>query len=219
MATWMTHLRVADYFVKRLIDISEEDFIVGNIGPDCSEHDETWTNFNPPKSITHWFDEEGKIDAEKFYNKYLDKKVVDCRKYSFYLGYYIHLLTDRIWSREIGNPTKIRWSEDFKKYGYNEMWDRIKKDWYDLDHLFLKNHSQFYSFKIFFEMKNYKNDYLPYYPDTAISNQIKYISEFYSGKHEDLERDYKYLTETKMDQFTLKAQKEIEDILIEKNII
>ena len=47
MATWMSHFRVADYFLDKL-DILEKEFIVGNIAPDCGEPDEMRREFNPP---------------------------------------------------------------------------------------------------------------------------------------------------------------------------
>lgn len=73
MATWMSHFRVADYFLDKL-DILEKEFIVGNIAPDCGEPDEMRREFNPPSKVTHWTPSGYKrdIDSEAFYKSYLE---------------------------------------------------------------------------------------------------------------------------------------------------
>ncbi|MDF2506068.1 MAG: hypothetical protein K0R06_3563, partial [Clostridium sp.] len=75
-----------------------QSFLVGNIGPDSGVPNEDWSEFSPPKVISHWYDKAGRIDSEDFRVKYLS----DTSKYtaiekSFYLGYYTHLLSDIEW--------------------------------------------------------------------------------------------------------------------------
>lgn len=218
MASWVVHFRVCDYFLDGLSNISEEDFIVGNIGPDCGEPNEEWTAFNPPKKITHWWNEDKTINAEKFYETYIHEKHYDVKRSSFYLGYYVHLLTDILWSREIGQPTKIKYHDGYETFGYYEMWDKIKTDWYDLDGLFLKKHKDFRTYKIFESLKDYNNEYLPYYSERAIPMQLEYIPKFYSQQKDNFDREYIYLTEERMNKFVLTAQKEIEQVLKNKSL-
>lgn len=53
-----------------------------------------------------------------------------------FLGYYVHLLTDVLWKEKITDPSMQRFSELFEK-DKDAIW-KLKEDWYDLDHLFLK---------------------------------------------------------------------------------
>ncbi|MFT9493879.1 hypothetical protein, partial [Anaerosolibacter sp.] len=39
------------------------------------------------------------IESQSFYSKYLKKHTDDNNEYSFFLGYYCHLVTDIEWSR------------------------------------------------------------------------------------------------------------------------
>ena len=36
MATWVTHLMIADYVLERVPDLCRHEFCVGNIAPDCN---------------------------------------------------------------------------------------------------------------------------------------------------------------------------------------
>ena len=66
----------------------------------CFDRKERKDIFDPPKKITHWVDN-GKINAQNFYNKYLSDINVqkDADRCSFLMGYYVHLLTDIEWSK------------------------------------------------------------------------------------------------------------------------
>ena len=121
MATWIAHLRIAENILKDMNNFDSRAFILGNIGPDSGVPNEDWSNFNPPKKITHWINEENNIDAEEFFHKYIEKytrenKEVDIRcrssmdysRYTYLLGYYVHLLTDIEWSKFFNEKKKDR---------------------------------------------------------------------------------------------------------------
>ena len=216
MATWVMHFRIAEYFRTRL-EVEEVPFIVGNIGPDCGEPNEDWSQFTPPSNVTHWSDGESKrdIDSEAFYIRYLsDTKKLSKNQYSFYLGYYLHLLTDIAFSQETWKPLNEKYKEAFTK-DKNFIW-KVKKDWYDLDHLYLKEHPDFFPFKVFEKIEAFPNEYLDYYSDTAIIKQIQYITKFYQKQREDLDRVYTYLTKEEVDDFIKRTCKKIEEKLNEK---
>ncbi len=90
MATWIAHLRVAENLLNRGLDYQKRAFTVGNIGPDSGVPNENYSNFNPPKKITHWQDDKNHIDPEGFWNKYiLNDKFNEDEEYSaFVMGYY-----------------------------------------------------------------------------------------------------------------------------------
>jgi hypothetical protein len=216
MATWISHFRIADYFLNKLDNVSETEFIVGNIGPDCGEPNDEWSEFTPPTETTHWRSEASEfgIDLDSFYEKYLDKK---SEYRSFYLGYYIHLLTDIEWGVQVYYPKKEIFAPEFERdSGF--IWT-MKKDWYDLDHLFLRENPNFYPFKVFSSITEFPNKYLEYYSQTAMIRQIKYISGFYQNFKGNLDREYPYLTKEEMSEFVEKACKVIHGKLRKKGLI
>ena len=99
MATWGAHIRVAENVLKQGFDFDERAFLIGNLGPDCNQANEDWTEFEPPKKITHWFNENNKIDSERFYHTYLSRSYENKEEESFLLGYYAHLISDIEWSK------------------------------------------------------------------------------------------------------------------------
>jgi hypothetical protein len=217
MASWMVHFRISDRLLE-VLDVNKEQFIVGNIGPDCGEPDEDWRVFTPSANITHGKDTEDKsgIDSEAFYEAYI-KNNMDLTKISFYLGYYVHLVTDILWRSKIALPIEEKYKEYFEK-DKNFIWV-VKKDWYDLDHKFLRDHNDFRAFRIFDKITSFPNIYLDYYSDLAIEKQIKYISGFYNNEYEDLDREYQYLTEAEINDFIEETTEVIIKELITKNCL
>lgn len=217
MASWMVHFRIADRLMDYL-KVYEEEFIVGNIGPDCGEPNEDWSAFYPSANVTHWKETEDKsgIKSEDFYNTYINSNI-EISKKSFYLGYYVHLLTDVLWREKVYLPVKNNYMENFAK-DKNFVW-KVKEDWYDLDHKYLKTNKEFRTFRIFDKIKTFPNKYLEYYSNQAFEKQIKYISEFYNSEHENLEREYPYMTEDQMNLFVDEAVEEIKMKLIQKKMI
>lgn len=136
---------------------------------------------------------------------------------SFYIGYYIHLLTDVLWVKKIANRIHEKWSDKFQE-DPNFIWE-VKNDWYDLDHLFLKKNPNFRSFQLFREIQSLNNIYLDYYSNDAFTKQISYITGFYSEEHNNLVREYTYLAEDEMDNFVQEATKRIIEDLKDKDII
>lgn len=216
MATWVSHFRIAEYLLDKLKNLSEKEFIVGNIGPDCGEPDSDWSKFTPSSEITHWRDEESEsgVDLDGFYNKYLAKPN-GC--FSFYLGYYVHLLADIEWGERIYHPKKKKYKTEFEK-NKRFIWV-MKKDWYDLDHLFLRENPSFGVFEIFSKIDQFPNKYLDYYSDIAIIRQIRHISNFYKSFDGDLDREFTYLTKEEMDGYVSKACVSIHNKLIDKGLV
>ena len=104
MASWIVHLRIADILADRL-DVDYEKFIVGNIAPDSGIISEKG-EYIPPSSITHWTPTERNSDIRphEFYKVFVQNSPAD--KYSFYLGYLSHLITDLFWMGKIVTKTK-----------------------------------------------------------------------------------------------------------------
>ena len=133
MATWGVHLRVARCFIDNLIAKKyHREFVIGSVAPDCGYGvKDSFGEFTPPPKITHWSPSGMKRDCRynDFQKEYLnDKSNAD---YWFYLGYYVHLLTDIMWSVTMYMPTRVKYAEEYKKNP--EFLKVIKKDWNDID--------------------------------------------------------------------------------------
>ena len=209
MATWIAHLRIAENILNKGYDLETIPFTIGNIGPDSGVPNEDWSSFTPPKKITHWLDDTNKINPKAFYEKYLINSGLkqDKASYSFILGYYVHLLTDIEWSKLYTEKKK----ETLYKEGLDKdpkfIWT-IKKDWYGLDFLYLKNNPNSLFFTVFKNIVDVP-DYLDYFPKNAFEMQVKYIKEYYLGENEETKENFIYLNEKEMDDFILNTSETI----------
>lgn len=106
MATWMVHLRIADGIMKEIPKLERQEFIMGNIAPDSGVPNEDWSVFTPHTNVSH-FKTDGEITIPLFRDKYMNKELwagYSEREKSFFLGYYVHLLTDVLWKENIVDP-------------------------------------------------------------------------------------------------------------------
>lgn len=141
MATWVTHLMIADIVMKHCPELDRRGFCVGNIAPDCNVENEDWTSFTPPREVTHWMNSERKnvSDSESFLNEYILKRKSEIRsheQFSFLIGYYVHLIVDAEFMRFIRDEKRVKdiWvrikaNENLRprSEGYPEDWDSVKK--------------------------------------------------------------------------------------------
>lgn len=200
MATWMAHFRVAELVLHSVTIQSISEFAVGSIGPDCGVPNQDWSQFTPPKEISHYHDPKtNRIDAERFYSQFCRS---NSEKSDFYLGYYIHLLCDIHWSETIWTKKKAHYAKQLNE-NPRFVW-MMKKDWYDLDKKYIQEH-KLKTFDSFKSIEAFPNVYLPFYPQEAFSNQIRYISNFYSEFPDDLQREYTYLNENELTQYVGEA--------------
>jgi len=212
MATWIAHMRVAEYFMKREPHLNNVEFLVGSIGPDCGVPNENWSQFTPNKTITHWISDEPSqtIDAEGFRKLYLH---INNEKHPFYLGYYLHLITDIEWHklylRKKLEPAYAEGLAEDTKF----IWT-IKKDWYGQDRLYLQKHKDSVFYTMFSEIEEFSNVYFDFYPDIAFIRQVKYITNYYSNADdEDPNREFPFLSKEEMDEFVIHTIKVIEDLI------
>lgn len=141
MASWVTHLMIADNVMKQYPELDRHGFCIGNIAPDCNVENEDWTSFTPSREVTHWMNGERKVasDCDSFLNEYIVKRTNNIQsqeQYSFLLGYYVHLITDAEFQWYIREDRRVKnvWSRinaDEKlcltASGYLNDWDSVKK--------------------------------------------------------------------------------------------
>ena len=202
MATWIVHLRIANEFIKEKYIPSDykKEFIYGSLAPDCGYGiKDSFGEFSPPPSITHWTPSGCKIFCEydNFYNTYLKDKEKNS-DYYFYLGYYTHLITDVLWSASIYMPTKFKYAQEYKE---DPLYlNTVKKDWRQLDFEFLANRTDFEPYKLLCQMDKVK-DYLPYYESGQLTKQLKYITDYYINYEYKHNYTYKFLTKNEVNEF------------------
>ena len=139
MATWVTHLMIADRVLKRFPGLDRRGFCVGNIAPDCNVENEDWSAFTPSREVTHWMQGERKkaSDCDAFYGEYIAKRQIRCaEEYAFLMGYYAHLITDAAFQKMIRDEARVKavWkrikeNENLWEHvaGMEETWDNAKK--------------------------------------------------------------------------------------------
>ena len=116
-----------------------------------------------------------------------------------------------MWADKIVEPSKEKDKEEYDQDAYRTVW-KWKKDWYDLDFLYLKKHPDFHAFKVYESAEGFKNIFLDFFAEDAFDNRRQYITGFYHETRDDLEREYPCLTEQQMDDFVEYAVENIVNI-------
>lgn len=219
MASWMVHLRVADKLLNRISGITSTEFVIGNIAPDSGIPNEDWSAFTPSSEVSHFrtSDEDGiKVIHEDWYiEKYFTKEqreFYDTKQYSFYLGYLIHLLTDKLWVRDVVQPLRMR---NLKLYEQNrgEWFRAIKKEWRILDLIYLQRHADFRSFMICEQAIGFQNTFLDFFSADAFDNRREYITKSYRKECSVVENQTMFLTKDDIERFVENASDEIMNMI------
>lgn len=211
MATWITHLRIAEILLNKISGLDEVSFLYGNLAPDSGLPNEDWTQYDPPKEVTHFLVLPHGDDAVRdlvFYRDYLqglNAKNHDS-EYSFKLGYYVHLLTDEFWWRKIARTTETFNQDLFSKLPRDEAFGEVKSDWYGLDHKYLRDHPDYIVWKKYLKSEIPQIP-LPIMPQKAFDVQMKYIKTYYTSPDPEriLDRAFPYLNDQTLDRFVGEA--------------
>ncbi len=218
MATWLTHLRVAEKLFETLDNIDETAFFVGCIAPDSGRMVDDFT-YLPPKDVSHW-KREGVSYAQRFednaeFFKSFAENEKDNKMFSFYLGYYVHILTDTVYVRDIIHPFingrgRETWRANIKL---------IRKSWYEIDARFLERNKGYRPLEIIGSVKEFPNTTIDYFAYDDITERIKYAYEFYQNPKTDPDTLFFTHDEARCDEIVEYASAEIRKILKEKHNI
>ena len=194
MATWVTHLMIADSVLQHIPSLDRRGFCVGNIAPDCNVENEDWTAFTPSREVTHWMQGARKkaSDCDAFYEQYIAKRrdgIQSAEEYAFLMGYYAHLITDAAFQKMIRDEDRVKavWkrikeNEELRErsVGMEESWDNAKKlipkrVWvghiYSLEAEYLNAHPGSGYLTEILPLKDFP-DYIDYLPAGAIVRKI-----------------------------------------------
>jgi hypothetical protein len=205
MATWIGHLRIAEKLLTEIPALDEAAFTLGNLGPDSGLPNADWSEFDPPKHVTHFLREGGgedRIYDLEFYRDYLlTVSPGDHSAHSYLLGYFIHLLCDNLWTRRVWRTAKEQFAAEFAEKGSGYVWE-LKRDWYDLDHQYVRDHKDCLFWRVLMDTSN-PSSFLPFLPDYAMHHSLNHIRHFYSEPDPTrvLDRSYPFLNERTMSRY------------------
>lgn len=217
MATWGVHLRIATLFLNKIDKKHHREFVIGSVAPDCGYGEkDSFGDFVPPPQVTHWSPSGMKNDCryKDFYNLYLTGERND--DYWFYLGYYVHLLADILWSVTMYLPTRVKYSKEYKQNP--DFLRRIKMDWNDIDMEYLCSLKYTPALDIIRNAGEVK-DYLPYYEPGQLTTQIKFIAAYYKDCSKLKKREYIYATPNDIANFIHCAYELINMILTKEGLV
>ena len=206
MASWVTHLMLADRVLKQIPSLDRRSFCVGNIAPDCNVENADWTQFTPPREVTHWMSSSRKVaaDCECFYAERIESRAlpVFCEEHAFLLGYYTHLIADAAFQQFIRDPLRVAasWTR-IKSYpilrekaiGMPETWDSIKqlipthermKDIDAIEAAYLQEHPSSGFLTEIMPLTAFP-DYLDFLPPGAIVRKIGVMGRVPIAQHSD----------------------------------
>lgn len=220
MASWIVHLRITENLLALIEGLDSVQFGIGSVAPDSGIPDEKWEKFDPPAEILHFQSTASKrrqCSDLDFYRDYLQEMSwpgEDVARFSFYLGYFFHLIIDNLWGQQIGMPTEQlfenKYMREFKDK--SEFFREVKRDWYGLDFIFVRNHPQSFFWQTF-RHANVQSAYLSFLPEEALKQRVDYIKNFYQREDKTIQeivsRPWVYLSKERMDDFVEEATRTV----------
>lgn len=232
MASWMIHFRVAQALLDSgaLGDLPDREvsvaFVLGNIAPDSGVPTPDGQGYVPDKDTSHFMRRfEGvpagenperchpHLFAREWLAPALERR--DPVAAAFYLGYLCHLVTDNGWVRDFIYPAKVRFAHlrltegAETPEGVARFYAFLKRDWYDMDFLFIKHHPDFPAYRLFSEAPPFENDFLPFFPGDAFERKREEIEGFYRQGVATVEDREVYISEKEAEGFVNDMRKEV----------
>lgn len=146
MASWITHLMIADEVLSELKHLDKRGFSVGSIAPDCNIENADWSDFTPPREVTHWMNGKTKDedDCDRFRNTYIlsrRNEIETDEEYAFLLGYYAHLIEDAQYMAFLRDETRVQmaWQRILSSDNYREAARNLECSWNSIKEVLNKN--------------------------------------------------------------------------------
>ena len=223
MASWMIHFRVAQAMLDKGAlgenpdRALSEAFVMGNIAPDSGVPTPDG-GYRPNKNTSHFMRRfEGvpagqnpeRCDPHLFSREWLIPALEqeDRTAAAFYLGYLCHLVTDNAWVRDLIYPAKERFAHlrlvdgIETPEGVARFYAFLKKDWYDMDFLYLRRRPDLHAYGLFQNMPRFENEFLPFFPADAFEVKREEIEAFYRKGVAAVEERAVYVSEEEAEAF------------------
>ena len=230
MASWMIHFRVADTLLRACgwpdvpRDVSTA-FVLGNIAPDSGVPNPDGVGYTPNKDTSHFmrvFDGESgalrdRCDPHGYAARWLTPapEAHDPVAAAFHFGYISHLVTDNAWLRGVVLPAKERYAHLRLENGVEtpaavaRFYAFLKKDWYDMDFLYIKHHPDLVAYELFRTAEDVENRFLPIFPADAFERKREEITAFYRRGVAEVKERETYLAEGSLAGFIQDVRDEI----------
>ena len=196
MATWVSHLIIADRVLAQRPRLDRRGFCAGSVAPDCNQENADFTDFTPSRETTHWMSVKGDkatADCAGFYRAYIESRIDEIQsaeEYAFLLGYWVHLITDvefqrtlrddearvdAAWARVLAHPALAEKAREMEK-----SWASVKrlipkedrmKDIYAIEAEYLAAHPDSGYLTEILPLQSFP-DYIDYLPKGAIVRKI-----------------------------------------------
>ena len=222
MASWMIHFRVAQAILDggTLGDLTRETataFALGNVAPDSGVLTSEG-GYSPDKSTSHFMRRfEGvpvgqnpeRCDPRYFAEEWAEPALTgnDPAAAAFYLGYLCHLVTDNAWVRDFIYPAKVKFAHlrlvDGRETseGVARFYAFLKKDWYDMDFLYVRRNPDLPAYSLFLGAGDVENRYLPFFPADAFEVKQREIGDFYRQGAAEAEPRETYISDREAEAF------------------
>lgn len=212
MATWIMHLRVAEKLKDIFSDLDIAAYYVGAIAPDSGKMVDDFT-YVPTKDVSHWKREgvsyeQRFLDNTEFYKKYCLSQT-DKFKKSLCLGYFVHILTDTIYVRDIIHPYIAKHGWDFWKANITN----IRKGWYEIDFRFLAENENYLPYELLKTVKPFDNSFLDYFAPNDVYERIQFAINLYSKAETDENCEFFTHTPQQAAELEKAMAREISDFL------
>ena len=231
MASWMMHFRVADAILQTDMmrgapqEVAEA-FILGNVAPDSGTPLPDGRGYLPDKATSHFMrrftgtpagQNPERCDPSLLIEAWLEPALAagDRIAAAFYLGYLCHLVTDNAWVRDFIYPAKERFSHlrltdgVETPEGVARFYAFLKKDWYDMDFLYIRHHPELPAYRLFLAVEKPENRYLPFFSADAFAVKRREIEDFYrNGVQQVAEREV-YIRDEEAERFIHTVKNEI----------
>jgi len=231
MASWMMHFRVADVLLRdggwpHLPHSVQAAFVLGNIAPDSGVPAPDGQGYLPNKTVSHFMrrfegvpagENPERCDPALLVRDWLAPAVnrKDPPVAAFYFGYLCHLVTDNAWVRDFIYPAKVRFAHlrlvdgVETPEGVARFYSFLKKDWYDMDFLYVKKNPELLSYRLFLAAEDMENRYLPFFPANAFAVKREEIAEFYRRGAERVTERETYISDEEAEAFIKRISREI----------
>jgi hypothetical protein len=218
MASWLTHLRIAEIIKQRVPEIDFPYFIIGSIAPDSGVPDKSDRNYIPSKELTHFRYQKNEsiadMDESVFFNNYLVPEKIITRSdstRSFLWGYYFHLITDKLWLEEYFRPFQKSYESENENPD-EDFIEFIREEMFSLDFDYLKTKGS----ELIDQLMDFDGaiNFFYEFDSEYIYECKKRIVDFYTGEPTSLNREYKHLNPQIIEEFIAKASEKCISILV-----